>query len=361
MNTLNPKTKSTNLLICLVCIITLLATGCKKDDKTTVKPSTVTGPYLYVGGGMQNKAIVWKTSLSQATVTVVPDTLKNLSYVSTIKTSGSDVYMAANGQASGYYKNNAFVSVAGASSISNLALAGTDVYTTGFDNMGNIAYWKNNTETSLENTIGKDQFPYNGDSSVGISGIAVPGNGSALITGNVFIENQPFSPDTARDGNFGSLWTNGSLHLFGQGYIISAVDNLTTVGVAVAGNDVYVAGRFPDKNLAGGYWKNGTFTGINGGNFISSSVTTSGADVYITGYTFSHTASFPQQGVYWKNGTLTYLPNAAITTAVAVSGQDVYVLGVDNNHNNVVWKNGNVFETLGSNNTQVAACIAIGS
>lgn len=357
------KTKGINLIICMASFLTISIVGCKKDDKSTIKttPPTVTGPYLYVGGGTNNKGIYWKTSLSQKVVKSIPDTVANAGYINSVVTSGSDVYLT--GEAGGYWKNNAFIPVTNSSNIVHLTLSGSDVYTAGFDNMVNLAYWDNNTETNLQNTVNRNsQFPYQGESDISLSGIALSGT-SVLVTGILSFENEPGSPNIPAEGGYGLLWTNGNLQLFGLGYQISATDQYTTVGVAVSGNDIYVAGRMPAANYPGGYWKNGVFNTINNGAFISSSITTNGTDVYIAGFTNVRPLSplTPQQAAYWKNGTFVSIPGGSTATAIAVSGSDVYVLGIDNNNNNVVWKNGAVFETLGSALTQLATCIAIGN
>jgi hypothetical protein len=123
-----------------------------------------------------------------------------------------------------------------------------------------------------------------------------------------------------------------------------------------------VAGIFPSragKADSGGYWKNGIWNSINNGSFYPSSIASFGSDVYIPGYTYTWTPTYSQQAAYWKNGTLVQL-NGAAATAITVYGSDIYVLGVDQNNNIVVWKNGAVFETLGSASTSRATCIAIG-
>jgi len=363
LNTYTLKTKINRLLTCLISLSVIFAVGCKKDDKTVIKttPPAVTGPYLYVGGGTFNKGIYWKTSLSQKVAQSIPDTVANAGSITSVITSGSDVYLT--GQAGGYWKNNFFVPVTGASNIVHLALSGTDVYTAGIDNMVDLAYWKNNTETDIQNTINRNsQFPYQGGGSNSLSGIALSGS-NVLVTGILSFENEPGSPNTPPEGGYGLLWTNGNLQLYGQGYPISAVDQFTTVGVAVSGSDVYVAGRMPAVNYPGGYWKNGVFNSINNGAFISSSIITNGTDVYITGFTNVRplSASSPQQAAYWKNGTFATIAGGSSATAIAINGTDVYILGIDSNGNNVVWKNGSLFETLGSASSQLATCIAIGS
>ena len=356
ITTFNHKTRNANLLICLACLAFAI-TGCKKEGSNPTHPTTatVTGPYLYVGGGTPSKGFYWKTSLSQTLANFTVDTLSTSGRIMSIVTSGKDVYMA--GQTPGYWKDNTFVPVTGASSIEYLSTNGTDVYSTGFDNFSNLAYWIDNSETNLGNTIGRNLFPYQGVATYNLSGIAISGT-NALVTGSMFFENEPFSPPTAPSGNFGLLWTNGSVKLFGQGYYITSFYN-NTAGVVVSGNDVYVAGIIPDSTRAGGYWKNGTWNVINSA-FHPSSITTSGNDIYISGYTFSSSSS-QIGGAYWKNGTLVNFLLASSVSAIAVNGADLYILGIDTNNNNVVWKNGAVFETLGSASSQWATCIAIGN
>ena len=359
MKNINLTQKNAKLLLCMFGAIIISVTGCKKENNPAPKQqqTTVTGPYLYVGGSASLKGVYYKVSLSQAGAKFTTDTLANAGErINSIITYGQDVYMT--GQAGGYWKNNSFVPVTGASSVFYLTLSGNNVYTTGFDNTGNMAYWINNTETNLQNTVGRNIFPYQGVSSYSLSGIAVSGT-NALVTGSLSFENEPFSPDTARSGNFGLLWNNGGVQLFGQGVLLSAVLR-ETVGVAVAGSDVYVAGIKPDVTYAGGYWKNGAWNSINNGVFNALAITTNGSDVYIAGSIPGSTGS-SYQGVYWKNGTIVNIGNAGSVTAIAVNGTDVYALGVDHNLNNVVWKNGAVFATLGTLNSQTVTCMAIGN
>ncbi|WP_259067786.1 hypothetical protein HDF24_18985 [Mucilaginibacter sp. X4EP1] len=350
---------NTTLVICTISLFALFASGCKKDDKTNPKPvSTVTGPYLYVGGAANNKGVYWKTSLSATTPNAVADSFKNTNAIYSLITSGKDVYVA--GQTAGYYKNDVFVPVTGATGIQYLALSGTTVFAAGADNTANIGYWQSSTETNLSNTIASPLFTSPGTSVLGLSGIAVSGS-KVYVTGKLFYEARFGSPANALSGSFGTLWTNGGLQLYGPGQLVSAYYN-STAGIALVGNDVYVAGRLPDSTYAGGYWKNGTFNAINNGSFGPTAITSSGNDVYITGYTFVRAAgTYSQQGAYWKNGALISFPGASSTTAIAVNGTDVYILGIDNNNNNVVWKNGAVFETLGSAVVQTASSIAIGN
>jgi hypothetical protein len=348
----------------MVLAVGLTLSSCKKENTAKTLPPpipiTATGPYLYVGGSTYANGLCWKKSLYENLGNPVPDTLVNSSNISSILTAGKEVYLAA--QNGGYYKNDSFVSITGASIIQYIALSGTGLYAAGLDELGNLAYWQNNSEVNLGNTIGRNQFPYQGTSVYGITGLALSGlDQSVLVSGSLFFENEPFTPDSVPEGNFGLLWNNGGLSVYGPGALVSAAFS-PTVGVAALGNDVYVAGIFPsraDKADSGGYWKNGVWNSINNGSFYPSSIASFGSDVYIPGYTYTWTPNYSQQAAYWKNGTLVQL-NGEAATAITVYGSDIYVLGVDQNNNIVVWKNGALFETLGSASTLRATCLAIG-
>ncbi len=87
-------------------------------------------------------------------------------------------------------------------------------------------------------------------------------------------------------------------------------------------------------------------------------------DVYVAGGTFN--SQNLETAVYWKNGTVTTLGNpgdGSAANAIAVSGNDVYVAGIEGIHNNVAkyWKNGvPVALTDGTHNASANA-IAISS
>lgn len=330
----------------------LILTSCRKHSSSD---SPAKGPFLYIGGTASSKGVFWKKSLSQEGAALVADTLTGAGSITTILNSGSDVYMAA--QRGGYWINNSFVVPTGASYISNITRSDNIIYATGWDNTGTPAYWRSNTKISLENPAKTPKFPYQGVSSVAIDGIAVSGS-NVLIAGSLFFRNQPGAPAGAVEGNFGLLWENGSFKLFESSGIIIA-HYITTAGIAISGSDVYVAGRFPDTIYTGGYWKNGVWNSINNGAFQPASITTSGNTVYIPGATFIRTPPYSQQAAYWANGSITHL-NGRVAFAIAVDGSDIYALGIDDNNKVVVWKNGNVFVTIGPASEVGAACMSIG-
>jgi len=336
-------------------------TSCRKHTSSpdnTGDNFPTQGPYLYVGGNTINaKAAYWKKSLSQPNTITLRDTLTDGKNITSIVTSGSDIYMSVFGTNGGYWKNNTLVKLPDCSSVSNITLSGTTVYASGWDKMHNLVYWIGNTKYTLDNPY--NLFPYMGVGSFGLTGIALSGP-NVLVSGSLYVENRPGGPADALEGDFGMMWTNGKLNLLGK-KAFPIFNYNTTVGIAVAGADVYIAGRFPDTTHAGGYWKNGVWNNINNGAFLPSSIITSGSDVYIAGATFTRNPAYSQQAAYWVNGNLIQL-TGSVATAIAVDGQDVYISGIDNNNNVVVWKNGNtIFTTIGPGTDVGADCVAIGN
>jgi hypothetical protein len=366
MKSLNSKTRVV-LFICLTGLVILFTAGCKKDDKAPQKtsPTVVTGPYLYIAGDGY-----WKISLSAKTPTLIPNSLKNPingNSITSLITSGKNVYFAS--QTAGYYKNDVFVPLKNATTIEYLALSDTTVFAAGIDHTGNMAYWQNNSETTLSTV---PPIPgVLGDKTIGLSGITLSGV-NVYVSGAIsFLPEPPPPPAIAAEpSNYAVLWNNGGgVQFYGPGAgqepdsNPAAIPGYTSVGVAVVGNDVYVAGIIPDYTFAGGYWKNGTFNSINNGAFQPLTILAVGNDLYIPGFTYTGTGSSRStQGAYWKNGTLISFPAAAGgIRSIAVNGTDVYLLGIDSSNNYVVWKNGSVFETLGSAAEFYAGCMAIGN
>jgi hypothetical protein len=337
----------------------LILSSCSKDSgggNTTIVHPPYTGPYLYVGGTMNSKGVYWKIGLSDPGTSAGWDTLANSSNITSIVTSGKDVYMA--GQAGGYWKNDTFVAIQGANDIQYLTLSGNTVYAAGFNSTQDIAWWGGQAQTDLQNTIGRDRFPDQSFSSYGFTGICVSGS-NVYLSGLLSFQNEPGTPDSALSGDFGLLWKNGNLTLLGTGQEVS-FDYQSTSGIGLLGNDLYIAGRLTDTSHAGGYWKNGVWNPINNGFFLPSSLTIAGSDVYIPGATYTRAPSYLQQAVYWKNGSLVTL-SGVLTSAVVVNGSDLYVLGVNNIGDIMVWKNGALFKTLGSASKMTATCMAIGN
>ena len=345
----------------------LLTCSCKKDSPkvtttTPPPPPAIPGPFLYLAGSTGTQGICWKLSLSEPSDSIKADTIQNARNISAMVISDSIRYMV--GATGGYWKNDSFVAIPGASQLNLITVSGTTVYTAGSDISAGLGIWTNSTESeNLDN--GLDAIYPSGVSwSFSITGMAVSGS-NVLVSGSWVIEGQYGGPDSALYSGFGVLFTNGAAQILPyNNYTLYGGDYYPwTTGVAVSGNDIYVTGALPDTipTPNGGFWKNNVWNNINNGAFHPTAITTSDTNVVIIGYTYTlpwNPASM--QAAYWQNGTLTHL-NGTTAVMVALNGSDVYVLGQANNGNIVVWKNGNLFKTLNGVINGSIGCIAIGN
>ena len=151
------------------------------------------------------------------------------------------------------------------------------------------------------------------------------------------------------NGNL-TYWKNGMVYLLGlagPGFY----GNVN--GIAVIDTDVYVSGYIGDTAV---YWKNGIenyLSPLDSGNEVVTSMTTSGSDIYITGY---EERSDGNQVVYWKNGVKTIVEKNRVlysSASIAVSAGNVCVAAsigsATNGDTAVYWKNG-IRTTLASPN-----------
>jgi hypothetical protein len=162
-----------------------------------------------------------------------------------------------------------------------------------------------------------------------------------------------------KTGTTAAYWKNGVLTTLGDSLSYSY-----TSGIAVQGNDVYVAGTLGTGTVSAVYWKNGVATKLSPGSYSAqtSCIALHGSDVYIGGGISTITSQTPTgtttsyQPVFWKNGVATILPAASAINAITVNGNDVYIAGVasvtsSNNSTNsgsiaAYWKNGGSPVTL---------------
>lgn len=133
-----------------------------------------------------------------------------------------------------------------------------------------------------------------------------------------------------------------------------------TVDLFLEEYDVYISG-YVDNRAA--YWKNGEITYLTDNitssyTAESSSISASGSDVYIVGYTGDD-----RSPVYWKNGeanTISSLPLATVYSIKAY-GSDVYVAFMDrmnqsNQNNAKLWKNGSLVPLNGLDPVNFSSC-----
>ncbi|RYY58794.1 MAG: TonB-dependent receptor [Chitinophagaceae bacterium] len=253
----------------------------------------------------------------------------------------TDVYMAGYATVAGktvasYWKNGAEVRLSdgtGNEQAVAIAVAGDDVYVAGIEiavtGLNKAKYWKN----------GQPVYLTDGTRYASVSSIATSGN-DVYISG--FEAN-------ASDRFIAKYWKNGVAVNLSDGNV-----GALTRAIVVSGGNVYVAGiedNVPALNML--YWKNGTsvpvatITGNKIIDYNAVALAVSGNDVYVANYQRSSTGRYTAN--YWKNGVQTALTDgteSAFPRAIAVSGQDVYVVGKDHVDVNtaqakaVMWKNG---------------------
>ncbi len=209
------------------------------------------------------------------------------------------------------------------SSVSSIAISGTDIYFSGSVTRANQqmpVYWKNDVVFYL---------PVTSDASLSAEGINLIGQ-DIYITGG---------------GN--SYWKNGELTVTNVNGSIKAL--------GVSGSDLYYAGTtgtYP--TFFATYWKNGQAVvldepaGAESRNSDAFAISVSGSTVYILGTGFvGSTNSFTNR--YWINGKRMELDNNEFplwATAIASAGEDVYISGSRSPGLNATdfigcyWKNG---------------------
>lgn len=152
-----------------------------------------------------------------------------------------------------------------------------------------------------------------------------------------------------------TYWKNGE--------IIQLTDGQTEAGasaIAISGNDEYIAGY--QYNAAGEpvatYWKNKQAITLTDGQAPAKTngISVLGPDVHIIGIDGG-------QAMYWKNGKAVPFGEETQLSAIAVSGNDVYIAGYQANDQGVYvatcWKNGHAAALTDGKSSAEANAIAI--
>jgi hypothetical protein len=158
-------------------------------------------------------------------------------------------------------------------------------------------------------------------------------------TTNVYVTGYQYDTIIGRDAS--GVWKNGTFTM----NVISGNRNHYAHAIAVSGNDVYTTGF---ENRPGEWkchvWKNGQsqYT-LGDGYSYGNGIAVLGTDVYVAGYAYQP-SPLTRYAMLWKNsnGPVSTLSSGAgdyEATAIAISGNDVYVGGRENNEGRV-WKNG---------------------
>jgi len=228
-------------------------------------------------------------------------------------------------------------------------------------------YWKNGSPVQLhfDNSITNDR------NSGRASAIAVSGNNVYVVGfGTLFSYTRGQLP-------YGVFWKNGIPADHGS---MNLYDTYELYSLAVSNNDVFMAGWGPRAEAT--YWKNENRIALTPAysppnlNILATatSIAVSGNDVYVSGAQQEQLS--PVGGwsnviaEYWKNGNLVKLTDGSkdtYTTSIAVSGTDVYVAGSDIVYVNGAdvsgvakyWKNGNLVNLTDGSTGAEANSIAV--
>ena len=268
-----------------------------------------------------------------------------------IAVSGNNLYAAGIGLFVGpyrigtgvmFWKNGNDVDVWGNSltgeiyQLSSLAVSNYDVYMLGLGTADNATYFKNGSPIVLSN----------GAEGTMATSIAVSGN-DVYVAGISFNRNYYY-------GGYNRMaryWKNGNPVKLTDG-----TKDAYTTSIAVSGNDVYVSGS---EDSIAKYWKNGKPVNLTEGLTYAdaNSIAASGTNVYVAGTQWDGNIITNANGItyrnpiakYWKNGKPVNLTDGskwAVANSIAVSGNDVYVAGFEEdvassgNYVAKYWKNG---------------------
>ena len=245
-------------------------------------------------------------------------------------TQGFNVYMAGTvNNAAVFWKNGQSTELAASSSAACIGVTGTDVFVGGQSNQERV-YWKNGQLNSLS------------QGSATVNGIALSGSDVYFVgqaRGNLFIDS---AGGSLINTNTAVYWKNGILNNLEPNSRGSAAE-----GIGFDGSDMYVVGHVFSSSDTAVQWKNGirtNYTSDNGQTEIAYAVAVSGTDVYAVGV-------YNNMPVYWKNGVMSTLnlngspyPGNGFASAIEVVGTDVYIAGASTLPNSgykaTYWKNG---------------------
>ena len=215
-----------------------------------------------------------------------------------------------------------------------------DVYVAGADSISILAhgiptYWKN----------ARPVYYTNG--TIGYNGTAAEATSIVVIGNDVYMAGYAQFCGPFRCGDRGMFWKNGN----------SVSIDLPTYpnSLAFSNNDIYIAGSSMYLEGTGGnaaYLKNETKIELPSGSTgsISTAIAVSGNDVYVAGIGITgNINNGPQKYIakYWKNSNainLTDGTNGAQAWSIAVSGNDAFVAGVEWNGRSYQDASGNTYK-----------------
>jgi hypothetical protein len=301
----------------------------------------------------------------------------------TVYVAGMQRDSATGADRAGYWKDGTFTAnqLATTSVYNNyahaIAVNGTDVYTTGYENRPGrwqCLVWKNG---SFQYTLG-DVYGYGNAISVVGSDVHVGGllyeapdhyatiwknqTPSILGTFSTWTSEVLGSAVSGTDvymvgyiGNTGKLWKNGT------DMNLANATGTKPKAITVAGSDVYIAGNINNTTIR--YWKNSNYTDITvpaGRMIIATGIAVENSDVYVCGWEYNGTVATAK---YWKNGTEVILGDGvrhSRANGIAVKNNTVYVAGDESGSATsfveyaTIWENG-LRNTIGKRNSRAMA------
>gem|GEM_PF-897374 len=203
---------------------------------------------------------------------------------------------------------------------------------------------------------GNDVYIYGSKEGIGR---AIWKNGTIIITDCGNIRSIYVSGNDVYACYYGD--DNGKTVILKNGTHLYDITDGAIMSLCVSSNDVYACGVYDSGTLIPGeseikynpcIWKNGVRQDLNTGKGRTQvrGMAVSGNDVYVAGS--DDPSGLRTYATLWKNGVVQNLKDANITEGrrfsaynISVLESDVYVLGLDMN-NSVIWKNGEVYQRL---------------
>lgn len=318
------------------------------------KPQSVPDIYMAgVGNGEYFMASYFKNMKPGLPLEGAAESTKG-SYAAAICVVGNDVYIAGClGRKAVYWKNGQLVQLAstsvGPEDANAITVAGNDVYVGGNGEKASFVqggrnheqarYWKNGQEVLLPQPVDDRGI----EDETTVVSMKVVGD-DLYIIGRVAYSYRPV------------YWKNGQL----VQTLNNGLDRVEKI--EVANGNVYAVGS---KNSKAAYWKNGTTTILTSEESLATAIAVAGNDVYVTGIIGSYAMKglYPGYGnggvgKYWKNGVQMDLTGgkseypSPYPKSIAVSGNDVYIVGIEQDNNMyMLWKNGQ-YTPITNNNSR---------
>jgi hypothetical protein len=339
-----------NYLSFLLFLFSVGILACKKENVSTFLNSGSGNVNIYATGVGNSHGAPSLNYWKNGSPVTLPSQSKLIFHAETtsgIVVSGNDVYVcgtdyndAAEFFVATYWKNGsrfALGNTSGDSYANSIAVSGTDVYVAGYQNWADkytitwhayATYWKNGSPVTLGDTSSESIA-----NSIFVSGndVYVVGTRTSLYGGYTAIPIVVY-------------WKNGK-----QVDLADTSVNGDATSILVSGSDIYPAWvELNSSNNQELYGTNGMAIPLQGTSnpYNVTSMVASGNDIYASGNLledqYSNGIYTPYQASYWKNGNLVKLSDgsgSSSAASIAVSGNDVYVGGV-NNSEGVIWKNG---------------------